>query len=43
MSKKNMILIVIVLGFVIGVYNTLFFVEQKNTSYSSSVWRASKK
>ena len=29
MSKKNMILIVIVLGFVIGVYNTLFFVEQR--------------
>ncbi len=29
MSKKNMILIVIVLGFVIGIYNTLFFVEQR--------------
>ena len=29
MNKKNIILIVIVLGLVIGVYNTLFFVEQR--------------
>ena len=29
MSKKNMILVVIVLGFLIGAYNTLFFVEQR--------------